>query len=148
GNNSALTGGVVARAGSLFVETPTALGAPTALAAIGKDVTAFFEFSGTVANPIQLAGTVFGYGFLDGTVTLTGSVTLTGPVQLWQRIVFGGLVNGPGSLDVQPGSSLTLTNNNSYAGGTKVENFAVVHVQANDALGVGTATTEVLPQGL
>ncbi|WPG41451.1 autotransporter-associated beta strand repeat-containing protein [Variovorax sp. EBFNA2] len=122
GNNSAFTGSFTANAGTLQAASAQAIGG--AALGIGGAV--------TLSSPFALA--------LNNVDLISGSGVLD--VQTPGAVSFGGVVSGAGSLDLRGiGGTVSLLNNNSYAGGTRLAGSTVV-LGSNTALGTGTAAIE------
>ncbi len=111
------------RIGNGTVQTAT-------LGALGNGNIEFFDMGGTLAltNAIPTSKTVLLTA--DGTIaTLNGDST------------FSGVISGAGALSKTGPAQLTLTGDNSYAGGTNL-NEGSLQINAAAAIGTGTLTTQ------
>jgi autotransporter-associated beta strand protein len=122
GDNQAFTGSITANGGTLNAASAQAIGG----AALG------------VAGEVLLTSP-FALSLNNVGLTSNGSVLR---VQAPAAVSFGGVVSGAGSLDLRSiGGTVSLLNNNTYAGGTRFANSNVV-LGSNTALGTGVASIE------
>jgi fibronectin-binding autotransporter adhesin len=87
-----------------------------------------------VLGTVDLKGNSNTIGSLTGSGNVTDNGTLA--FDRSDSVTFGGLINGTGTLVNLGSSALILTGNNSYSGGTAVDNGTVV-TASNGALGTG-----------
>ncbi|WP_156255167.1 autotransporter-associated beta strand repeat-containing protein [Sandarakinorhabdus oryzae] len=118
-NANSYAGGTALDAGTITVGSNTALGTGTLAMADGTTLAA-----GANGLNVGNAITTAGVGTVD---TAANNLTLSG------------VISGPGSIDKIGSGNLTLTNSNSYAGGTALD-AGTITVTNSNALGTGALT--------
>ena len=138
--------GTTLSAGTLNVNSATALGATAGSFIINGASTLDNTSSGDITNsnnnPISVgasftyAGTLHNLNLGTGATTLTASRTITVSAS---NLTLGGVVSGAFALTKAGAGSLTLSNANTYSGGTTLS-AGTLNINGATALGAGTFT--------
>jgi len=123
---STYTGGTTLTGGILNAGTATALGAA------GSTIT----FNG---GTLQYDGSVANLTLGNSTITINTGVGAVVDVTR-NTLIMSGIIRGNGSLTKVGGSSLKLTGNNTYTGGTTINNGRLYVTTSASAFGTGSVT--------
>ena len=143
GNNSGFLGSISVYNGTLNLLNNNAAGLGTL--DFGLSGTGTVTFGGGATAPVLYGISGDGNGTSTLIVPIGTNLTFDVSDTLNHRHEFGGTVSGLGSLTLTAGSSLVphvlnLSGNNTYSGGTTINDKAVLVLSSNTAAGTGAVT--------